>query len=286
MKIKYRFMKKAIFAAALSLSATLSFGQTQSDAKPIVRLIRNATLLMEYGGKKILIDPMLSPKGAIDSWGGIQRNPTVELKMPVADIVKDVDLVLVTHTHEDHFDKVASGTLDKTMELMIQPADKEYFQKEGFTNAAVIEASKLWNGITIHRVDGEHGTGEVLKMMGRTSGFILKAKNQPTVYIVGDALWTDSIKKNIKKFRPDYIIVNSGGARIKGFENSPIIMDEAQTMDLVRGSGKAKVIAVHMDALDHCRTTRSSLAQKAAQSNIGQDKLIIPQDAEVITLSL
>jgi L-ascorbate metabolism protein UlaG (beta-lactamase superfamily) len=287
MKIKYRFMKKTIFAAALFLSAALSFGQTQSDAKPAtVQLVRNATLLLEYGGKKILIDPMLSPKGAIDSWAGIQRNPTVELKMPVADIVKDVDLVLVTHTHEDHFDKVASSTLGKTTALMIRPADKEYFQKEGFTNAVVIDKSQLWNGITIHRVDGEHGTGEVLKMMGRTSGFILKAKNQPTVYIVGDALWTDSIKKNIKKFRPDYIIVNSGGARIKGFENSPIIMDEAQTMDLVRQSGKAKVIAVHMDALDHCRTTRSSLAQKAAQSNIGQDKLIIPQDTEVITLSL
>jgi L-ascorbate metabolism protein UlaG (beta-lactamase superfamily) len=89
--------------------------------------------------------------------------------MPVADIVKDVDLVLVTHTHEDHFDKVASSSLDKTREVMIQPADKEYFQKEGFTSAAVIEASKLWNGITIYRVEGEHGTGEALKMMGRPS---------------------------------------------------------------------------------------------------------------------
>ncbi|MNQ38046.1 metal-dependent hydrolase [compost metagenome] len=229
---------------------------------------------------------MLSPKGAIDSWAGIQRNPTIELKMPVEDVVKDVDLVLVTHTHEDHFDKVASGTLNKSIELMIQPADKDYFQKEGFNNATVIDNNKIWNGINIYRVDGQHGTGEVLKMMGKTSGFILKAKNQPTVYIVGDALWTDAIKKDIKKFKPDYIIVNSGGALIKGFENSPIIMDEAQTMALVRESGQAKVIAVHMDALDHCRTTRSSLTKKAGELNIGKDKLIIPQDAEVITLSL
>lgn len=279
-------MKKLIFAVAFSLSVVLSFGQTNSDTKPTVQLVRNATLLIEYGGKKILVDPMLSPKGAIDSWAGIQKNPTVELKMPVDDVVKDVDLVLVTHTHEDHFDKVASKSLNKSMELMIQPADKDYFLKEGFGNATVIDQSKLWNGINIYRVDGEHGTGEVLKMMGKTSGFILKAKNQPTVYIVGDALWADNINKNIKKFKPDYIIVNSGGALIKGFENSPIIMDEAQTMALIRESGKAKVIAVHMDALDHCRTTRNSLTQKAAQYNIGKDKLIIPQDAEVITLSL
>lgn len=279
-------MKKLIFAAAFTISVALSFGQTNSEKKPTVQLVRNATLLIEYGGKKILVDPMLSPKGAIDSWAGIQRNPTIELKMPVEDVVKGVDLVLVTHTHEDHFDKVASGTLNKSIELMIQPADKEYFQKEGFNNAIVVDGNKLWNGIDIYRVDGEHGTGEVLKMMGKTSGFILKAKNQPTVYIVGDALWTDNIKNNIKKFKPDYIIVNSGGALIKGFENSPIIMDEAQTMALIRESGKAKVIAVHMDALDHCRTTRSSLTKKAVELNVSKDKLIIPQDAEVITLSL
>ena len=279
-------MKKLIFAAAFTISAALSFGQTNSEKKPTFQLVRNATLLIEYNGKKILVDPMLSPKGAIDSWAGIEKNPTIELKMPVEDVVKGVDLVLVTHTHEDHFDKVASGTLNKSIELMIQPADKEYFQKEGFNNAIVVDGNKLWNGIDIYRVDGEHGTGEVLKMMGKTSGFILKAKNQPTVYIVGDALWTDNIKNNIKKFKPDYIIVNSGGALIKGFENSPIIMDEAQTMALIRESGNAKVIAVHMDALDHCRTTRSSLTKKAVELNVSKDKLIIPQDAEVITLSL
>jgi len=278
-------MKKGLLLLAISVSGTLSYGQANTATKPTMQLVRNATLLIEYGGKKILVDPMLSPKGAIESWAGIERNPTIELKMPVEDIIKDVDLVIVTHTHEDHFDKVASKALDKSVELMIQPADKDFFQKEGFGSATVIDDSKIWNGVTIHRLDGEHGSGEVLEMMGKTSGFVLMAKNQPTIYIVGDAIWTADIKKNIKKFKPDYIVVNSGGALIKGFENTPIIMNEAQTMTLIGESGKAKVIAVHMDALDHCRTTRSSLRKKADELKISKDKLIIPQDAELITLT-
>ncbi|MGN6541438.1 MAG: MBL fold metallo-hydrolase [Ginsengibacter sp.] len=217
---------------------------------------------------------------------GIQRNPTVDLKMPVEEIIKGVDLVMVTHTHDDHFDKAASKILDKSIELINQPADKVFFEKEGFSSATVLDNNTLWNGISITRIEAQHGTGEVLKMMGKTSGFVLMAKNQPTVYIVGDAIWTDDIKKNIKKFDPDYIVVNSGGAQIQGFENIPIIMDEPQTMALIGESGKAKVIAVHMDALDHCRTTRNSLSQKAAEFNIRVDKLIIPQDGEVIKLSL
>lgn len=279
-------MKKVLLVFAITLYTTLSFAQTNLGTNPTIQLVRNATLLIEYGGKQILVDPMLSPKGAIESWAGIQRNPTVDLKMPVEEIIKDVDLVMVTHTHDDHFDKAASKILDKSIELIIQPADKGFFEKEGFCNATVLDNNMLWNDISITRIEAQHGTGEVLKMMGKTSGFVLMAKNQPTVYIIGDAIWTDEIKNNIKKFDPDYIVVNSGGAQIQGFENVPIIMDEAQTMALIGESGKAKVIAVHMDALDHCRTTRSSLSQKAAEFNIGTDKLIIPQDGEVIKLSL
>ena len=279
-------MKKALLALAITLSATLSFAQTNLGTKPTLQLVRNATLIIEYGGKKILVDPMLSKKGAIESWAGIQTNPTVDVTLPVNEIVKDVDLVLVTHVHDDHFDKAASKTLDKSIELINQPADKAFFEKEGFSNAAVLDENTLWNDISITRIEAKHGTGEVLKMMGNTSGFVLEAKNQPTVYIVGDAIWTDDIKKTIKKFDPDYIVVNSGGALIQGFENTPIIMDEEQTMALIGESGNATVIAVHMDALDHCRTTRNSLRQKATEFSIGTDKLMIPQDGETITLSL
>lgn len=278
-------MKKVILAVVLTLSAALSFGQEKTDTKPTIQLVRNATLLIEYGGKKILVDPMLSLKGAIDSWAGIQKNPTVELKMPVAEIVKGVDLVMVTHTHEDHFDQPASKSLDKSIALIIQPADKDFFKKEGFVNAAVLEDHTVWNGITITRIEGQHGTGEVLKMMGKTSGFVLQAKSQPTVYIVGDAIWTEEVKKTIKKFKPDYIVVNSGGAVIQGYENTPILMEEAQTMALIGQSGKAKVIAVHMDALDHCFTTRNSLKKKASELKIDTNKLLIPEDGAVILLS-
>lgn len=279
-------MKKVIVAFALTLSSVFSFGQIKSDTKPAVQLVRNATLVIDYAGKKILVDPMLSPKGAIDSWAGIQKNPTVELTIPVEEIVKDIDLVIVTHTHEDHFDKPASSTLNKSVELIIQPADKEFFKKEGFINATVVEGQKVWNGITINRVEGKHGSGKVLEMMGKTSGFVLQAKNQPTVYIVGDTIWNEDIKKDIETFKPDYIIVNSGGALMKDFSDTPIIMNEVQTMALIAASGKAKVIAVHMDALDHCFTTRAILKKKASELKIGQDKLIIPEDGEKLILSL
>ncbi|ARS35422.1 MBL fold metallo-hydrolase [Pontibacter actiniarum] len=249
-----------------------------------IQLIRNATLLINYAGQKILVDPMLMPKDTIDPLAGKARNPMVELPMPIEEIVKDVDLVLVTHTHPDHFDPVAAETLDKSIKLINQPADKEFFQQAIFTNAETVQDSTVWNGITIHRTGGEHGSGEILKRMGTVSGFVLQADNQPTIYIVADSIWIDEIEQSIQKYTPDYIVVNSGGAAFPGFEATPILMNEEQTMALIKKSGDAKVIAVHMDALDHCLTTRASLRQQAQKAAVEEGKLLIPQDGEEVQL--
>ncbi|QMU26685.1 MBL fold metallo-hydrolase [Adhaeribacter radiodurans] len=277
-------MKRVFLVVAFALFATFSFAQSKTNTKTSVQLIRNATLVIHYAGQKILVDPMLSAKGALQSFAGIERNPTVDLKMPTDEIVNALDLVLVTHSHPDHFDEAASKILNKSIKLINQPADADFFKKENFTNAVSLDNTTAWNNISIHRIEAQHGTGEVLKMMGKTSGYVLTAKNQPTVYIVGDGIWTEEIKKNIQKFAPDYIIVNSGGAVIPKFEKTPILMDEEQTMALIRESGKAKIIAVHMNALDHCRTTRESLRKKAEELKISKDKLLIPEDGETIEL--
>ena len=73
--------------------------------------IKNATLKLNYAGKKILIDPWLADKGAIPGFGGTIndhiRNPMAELPMPISEII-DVDAVILTHDHPDHWDDTAT----------------------------------------------------------------------------------------------------------------------------------------------------------------------------------
>lgn len=263
-------------------TTTASFGANNENCS--IRLIRNATVILQYAGKKILVDPLLAAKGAYNPFAGGERNPTVHLPLPVNDIIRDIDLVLVTHTHSDHFDEVAKEVLPKAVKLIYQPANEEYFKKTNFTNTEILHDHTTWNDISIYRTGGKHGSGEILKSMGTVSGFVLKAIGQPTVYIVGDSIWTEEVEQALEKYKPDVIVANTGGAQFPGFEDTPILMDEEQTISLIKASGKAKVIAVHMDALDHCVTTRASLQQKVRLSNIERDKLIIPGDGEEIIL--
>ncbi|AJA67395.1 putative Zn-dependent hydrolase of the beta-lactamase fold [Myroides sp. A21] len=256
--------------------------QAQTKNNGSIQFIRNATTIINYGGYKILVDPMLSPKGGLISVAGKQNSPLVDLPIPISEIVENLDLVLVTHNHFDHFDSDAVKNLNKKTKLLHQPADRDTIQKLGFQNAETIYNEIVWKDIKITRVIAEHGTGRIHQMMGDASGFVLQAKNQPTIYVIGDAVWTEGIYQNIKRYEPDYIIVNTGGAKINGFEATPIIMDEKQAMSLVQESGKAVVIAVHMDAIDHCYTTREILKKEADKFKISSEKLLIPNDGEII----
>ena len=252
--------------------------------KTSIELIRNATLLIKYAGKKILVDPMFAAKGAIESFDGLYTNPVVDLPVSIKEITGGLDLVLVTHTHIDHIDPVALDTLDKNLPIFIQPQDSDFFFEKGFANAKAIECADVWKGIAIFRTVGQHGSGEILNRMGHTSGFVLQKHRYPTIYIVGDSILTLEVAMTIERYQPDIIVVNSGGAVVPGFEETPVLMEESQTMELMQIRGEAKVIAVHMDALDYCRTTRASLRQAARQLHISEENLVIPLDGERIIL--
>src|SRR4249920_2768612 len=91
-------------------------------------LVRSATLLLDVGGRRILVDPMLDEAGArppIEGTANPVRNPTVPLPLPVADIVRGLDAVLVSHRHRDHFDETAERVLPRNVPVFCQPEDEE-----------------------------------------------------------------------------------------------------------------------------------------------------------------
>lgn len=248
-----------------------------------LELIRNATLKLTYGSRIFLTDPMLSPKDAMDPFAGLARNPTVELPCGMETITSDLDAVIVSHTHPDHYDQGASDSLPKNLPVFCQPGDDPRLTGDGFTTVIPVVNAHTWQGITLTRTGGRHGSDEILKRMGKVSGFVFEADGEPTVYWAGDTVWCDDVKEVLDRFSPDIIITHSGGATIPGF--APILMDAEQTLDLIAASpAKTIIIAVHMEALDHCTVKRSALRQLADARGVPSHRLLIPEDGESITL--
>lgn len=169
--------------------------------------IRNATLKINYAGKKILIDPWLAEKGAVPGFGGTIndhiRNPTSELPMPVNEIV-DVDAVILTHDHPDHWDEAAKNAIPKDMPFFVQhEKDAQVVKSAGFSNIRVLGESNEYEGITLIKTLGQHGKPKVLKdmkdLLGEVSGIVFKHPDEKTLYIAGDTVWCQAVEDSLKQ---------------------------------------------------------------------------------------
>lgn len=86
--------------------------------------IRNATSKITYKGITFLIDPMLAPKDAYPGFEGTYNNhlrfPLVDLPNSIMEILKDIDAIIVTHTHLDHWDNYAVENIRKDIPMFVQ----------------------------------------------------------------------------------------------------------------------------------------------------------------------
>lgn len=251
--------------------------------------IRNATLILDYAGQRLLIDPFFGEKHAYPSFTGASQNPTVDLPMPIEQIIDGVTGIIVTHLHNDHFDAPAREALNKSLPLFCQPGNEAKITEYGFTDVTpVTEAGHTWNGITITRIGGHHGIGAVENLMGMVSGFVFQAADEPTVYLTGDTVLCGEVREAISVHQPDVIISNSGGAMWADPENDSqrvyILFDEAETVELARLASGARVVITHIEALDHCTVTRASMRSAADDAGIPAERLLIPVDGETVTL--
>ncbi|MDP4095342.1 MBL fold metallo-hydrolase [Paenibacillus sp. P96] len=246
-----------------------------------LQLIRHATLWLEYGGTQFLVDPMFSDAGAnppVINTPNDRRNPLVPLPFEMEGLFNP-DAVLVTHLHPDHWDEAAIVALSKSTSVICQPEDESAIISAGFGSVTAVNESITFKGVTIHRTSGQHGTGEIGKQMGPVSGFVFKAEGEPTLYIAGDTIWCDDVQQALDAHQPDITVVNAGGARFN--VGDPITMDEDDVIRVCQYAPKTKVVAVHMDAINHCLVTRADLRGRVEKERL-LDRVVIPSDGQWI----
>jgi hypothetical protein len=85
------------------------------------------------------------------------------------------------------------------------------------------------------------------------------------------------VRSAISVHSPDVVVVNAGGARFNF--GDPITMTPADVVTTAEAT-PGKVVAVHMEAINHCVVTRADL--RAATS---EPRILIPEDGEALALN-
>ena len=233
-------------------------------------LVRSATLLLELRGRRVLVDPMLDDVGArppVEQTANAVRNPTVPLPFPAEEVVRGLDAVLVTHRHRDHLDARAEELLPRDVPVFCQPEDEEALRSLGLDARAVADALE-WDGLAISRTPARHGSGRMAELLGPVSGFVLD-----DLYLAGDTVWYQAVEETIARHRPRVAVVNAGGAEF--LEGGLVVMGIDDVREVV--ARVPVVVAVHLEALNHCFLTRAAVREAVPG-------VLVPEDGETLQL--
>ncbi len=252
-----------------------------------IHFLRHAAFLLEYGGLKILVDPMFGAKetkDALPNTPNPRPNPLTSLPIKpdeLSRLVDDLDAVLVTHTHADHWDETAQALLPRALDIYCQPEDEKKIRAEGFAAVRPVESVADMNHIQIRRTGGKHGSGEIGRLMAPVSGFVFSSEGEPTLYIAGDTIWCEQVSRAIDEHKPAVMVVNAGAAQF--LEGGPITMTAQDVVQVCEAAPGAKIIAVHMEAINHCVLTRDDLRSYLDGRGLG-GRVEIPDDGTELEL--
>ena len=251
-----------------------------------IQHLRNASLIIEADDKVILVDPMLGKVGTLPPFSffrfKMRKNPTVPLPENSKSTLKKVTHCLITHNHPDHIDTEAEKFLtERNIPVICSVLDEKTFRKKGLN---VIQTINYWEkspflGGTIEGIPAKHGYGFVAKPAGNVMGFFIALPKRPSIYISSDTIYTDDVDAVLKKYNPEISIVAAGSAQFDIFK--PLLMTIDDIVKFVENAPH-KVIANHMEAVNHCPTTRVKLKSILTQKGLLQ-KTFIPKDGEIIT---
>lgn len=256
--------------------------------------LRNATCILEFNNQYIIVDPMLGPKGSLPPFAWFKfpakRNPLVDLPPNSLKLLNKVNHCLITHSqkwgipalqHTDHLDKAGIDFLtSNSIPVTCPVGDGGYFKKRGLSVVGELEywdSSPYLNG-SITAIPAQHGHGWNRKFMANGAGFFISIPNQPSVYIAGDTVLTEDVKKALHTYKPDISILACGSAQLD--IGPPILMNLDEILTFLELS-PGIVLANHLDALNHCPTTRIIL-KNSLQKHAAAATTYVPDDGETL----
>jgi L-ascorbate metabolism protein UlaG (beta-lactamase superfamily) len=217
--------------------------------------VGTATVILRHAGFTLLTDPnFLHAGGHVHLGYGLTSerltNPAIDL-----DELPPIDLVVLSHLHEDHFDRLVQERLDRSLPIVTTPSAARGLAKMGFTRARGLDT---WDAIEVERGDevlritstpGRHGPKIVASLLPEVMGTVLdfpgKAGRNLRLYITGDTLVYDEIREIPKRFPGiDLALLHLGGTRILGVL---VTMDARQGVEAIRVVMPRQAIPIHND---------------------------------------
>lgn len=232
---------------------------TQLGATGTFTFIGNATALIRWGSFTLLTDPNFLHAGQRAYLGhGLSSRRLKGPALRVEDLPRDLDAVVLSHLHGDHWDRVSRRGLDRGLPILTTPHAARRLQ--GWHRFRRALGLRVWESQTMLKeqstlrvtaLPGMHAPGIVGRLLPPVMGSLLEfgPAGGPAgvrLYITGDTLLFDGLDE-IAAAYPDVhlAVLHLGGTTLPG--GFLVTMDGRQGAELVDRLRPRAALPVHYD---------------------------------------
>ncbi len=239
--------------------------------------VGTATVLIHYAGFTLLTDPNFLHQGDHIHLGyGLQATRLTNPAMEIEEL-PPLDLVVLSHMHEDHFDRVAAAKLDKHLPIVTTKHAAEKLIKKGFTAPQSLET---WESLTITKgnallritsMPGTHGPGLLGKVLPPVMGSLLEFQTDDAItkfrlYITGDTLIHQNLYEIPKRYPDiDLALLHLGGTKAFGIL---VTMDAKQGVQAVQIISPRIAVPIHYNDYTVFKSSLDEFKQAIAATGL------------------
>jgi L-ascorbate metabolism protein UlaG (beta-lactamase superfamily) len=245
-------------AQELALPAGAGAGAAPPEmARGSIEFVGTATVILRYAGFTILTDPNFLHRGDHVHLGyGLtstrRTEPAVEFEA-----LPPVDFVILSHMHEDHFDREVERKLDKRLPIVTTRhaaadlASRGFAAARGLATWETLPVSKGGARVSVTSLPGTHAPGPLAALLPPVMGSLIEFANGRgesafRIYITGDTLIFDKIREIPGRFPDiDLALLHLGGTMLLGL--LMVTMDPKQGAEMVRIIKPKTAIPIHYD---------------------------------------
>lgn len=221
--------------------------------------IGGPTIVLEVENTfKICIDPSLGKEGTVYNFKSFDSCKT-ENPFITKNLLENVDLWLITHNHEDHFDYIGLDYVKKIGEVVSDKVSSAFLDNLGVNNKFLkwgqsVEYSLEALKIKVTAVPAYHTSSKILSfVMNKINGYIIEVYKDnliKTFYFTGDTIYNNNLKKFLCDWEIDFLIPNLG-AVLEEKTIGPLTMNGKMLNQMISDLSPSITVPVHYDGFSH-----------------------------------
>jgi L-ascorbate metabolism protein UlaG (beta-lactamase superfamily) len=263
--------------AQLRLDLPQSAGGPQEQGGS-VQFIGTATVIIRFGGLTILTDPNFLHKGEHVHLGyGLTSerltDPAIALEQ-----LPPIDLVLLSHMHEDHFDRLVQQRLDRNVPIVTTDSAAKALRTLGFRQVfgldkwQTLEVTKGDTVLVTTAMPGRHGPLPVAALLPPVMGTMLDFRGNGgayRLYVSGDTMVHGDIEEIPRRFPGiDLALLHLGGTRLLGIVT--VTMDAADGVRMLKLVAPRHAIPIHYDDYDVFKSPLSDFQKAVNEAGLAE----------------